>query len=58
MIIYSVPLLVCLVGLLMYALSQNNPTVKELGRIMFAFGLLATLMSAPQVAAVLRTTGH
>lgn len=36
-------LLVALVGLLMYALSQNAKLV-EIGRISFAFGLLAFLL--------------
>lgn len=42
MIIY-VSLLVALVGLLMYALSANGKLV-EIGRIMFACGLLAFLL--------------
>jgi Na+/phosphate symporter len=36
-------LLVALVGVLMYALS-GNPKLQEIGRIMFAFGLLAFLL--------------
>lgn len=36
-------LLVALVGVLMYALSTNGKLV-EIGRIMFAFGLLAFLL--------------
>lgn len=42
MLIYLAPL-VMLVGLLMYALSAN-PKLAEIGRILFAFGLLVTLM--------------
>lgn len=42
LVIY-IPAIVCLVGLLMYALS-NNSKVQEIGRIMFAFGLLVWLM--------------
>lgn len=38
-----VALVVCIVGLLVYALSAN-PKVSELGRISFAAGLLATLL--------------
>jgi hypothetical protein len=38
-------LLVALVGVLMYALSAN-PKLVEVGRIMFAAGLLAFLLSA------------
>jgi Na+/phosphate symporter len=39
-------LLVCLTGLLMYALSAN-PKLVEIGKIMFAFGLLAFLLVGP-----------
>lgn len=42
MIIY-LSLLVCLIGLLAYALSAN-PKVAELGRLSFAVGLLAFLL--------------
>lgn len=35
--------LVCIVGLLIYALSDTK--VAEIGRIAFAFGLLVTLLS-------------
>jgi len=38
-------LLVALVGVLMYALSVN-PKLAEIGRIMFAFGLLAFLLGS------------
>jgi hypothetical protein len=38
-------LLVALVGVLMYALSAN-PKLVEIGRIMFAAGLLAFLLGA------------
>jgi len=37
-------LLVSVIGLVVYALS-NNPKVMELGRIAFAFGLLAFLLT-------------
>jgi len=36
-------LLVAVVGVLMYALS-SNPKLQEIGRISFAFGLLAFLL--------------
>ena len=42
MIIY-LPLLICLVGLLMWFLA-TNPKVSECGRIMFWTGLLAFLL--------------
>ncbi len=44
-------LLVCLVGLLMYALSAN-PKLQEIGRISYFAGLLAFLL---QVAPVWKT---
>lgn len=40
-----VPLLVCLAGALLYALSSNGK-VSELGRIAFAVGLLWTVYEA------------
>ena len=42
MFVAIIPLLVCIVGLLMYALSANTK-VAEIGRIMFWTGLLVTL---------------
>lgn len=45
-----IPLLCALVGVLMYALSAN-PKLQEIGRIMFAFGLLVFLFQlGPQWA--------
>jgi hypothetical protein len=38
-----IPLLIALVGVLLYALAAN-PKVSEIGRIMFWTGLLATLL--------------
>lgn len=49
-----VSLLVALIGLLMYALSAN-PKLQEIGRIMFAFGLLAGLLQLPGAVNVLPT---
>ena len=43
MLIILLPLLVCLVGLVVYALA-SNPKAAELGRLMFAAGLLVTLL--------------
>lgn len=48
MIIY-LPLLVCLIGLILYFAVRNNGELKEVGRICFAFGLLVFL---------LEVTGH
>jgi len=41
-LISSLPLLLALVGVLLYALS-SNPKVTEIGRLMFACGLLVSL---------------
>ena len=49
-----IPLLVALIGVLMYALA-TNPKVQEIGRIMFFCGLLVTLFEvAGHVISVLR----
>jgi Na+/phosphate symporter len=45
-------LLVSLVGLVVYAIS-TNPKAVEIGRIMFAFGLLVFLLAFQRVVAVL-----
>jgi len=45
MIITYIPLLVCIVGLLMFALSEN-PKIGPIGKDMFWVGLLVTLASA------------
>ena len=52
MLIY-LSLLVAIVGLLMYALSAN-PKVSDIGRIMFAAGLLAFLFTGGQIMAGLK----
>ena len=44
--IVFLPLLVALVGVLVYALS-TNPKVAEMGRIAFFCGLLAFLLAGP-----------
>jgi SpoU rRNA methylase family enzyme len=43
MLISVLPLVVLILGLLMYALA-TNAKVQEMGRIAFAFGLLVSLM--------------
>ncbi len=48
MVIVFLPLVVCIVGLLMYALSAN-PKLVEIGRLMFLAGLLALLFQGPEV---------
>jgi hypothetical protein len=49
-----VSLLVALIGVLMYALSAN-PKLQEIGRIEFAFGLLAFLLRVgPEVVSLFR----
>lgn len=50
MIIY-LPLLIAIIGLLMYALSAN-PKVVEIGKIMFWTGLLAFLLGGGAIHAV------
>lgn len=52
MIIY-LPLLVAIVGVLMYALSAN-PKLAEIGRLMFACGLLAFLLESSKLLTVVR----
>ena len=44
--IILLPLLICVVGLMMYALAAN-PKLVEVGRMMFWVGLLAFLLSGP-----------
>lgn len=44
LIITVIPLLVAIIGLLIYALAAN-PKVAECGRLMFACGTLVTLWS-------------
>ena len=39
--------LIMLVGLLLYAFAVN-PKVQEIGRIMFAFGLLGLILQSPE----------
>ena len=55
MFVASVPFLVLLVGLLMFALSKpgGNPDVKEIGRIMFFCGLLVALFGLPHMVHLL-----
>jgi hypothetical protein len=50
MIIY-LPLLIAIIGLLMYVLS-SNPKIVEVGRIMFWTGLLAFLMGGGAIHAI------
>lgn len=49
--VITLDLLVLLVGLLMYVLSKE-PKINEIGRIMFAFGLLALLLGADKIVAL------
>jgi len=51
MLIY-LPLFVAIVGLVIYAIS-SNPKAAEVGRIMFAFGLLVFLLH-PEALRVIR----
>lgn len=45
--------IVCLVGLVIY-LAATNPKVAEVGRIMFAFGLLVGLLGVHELGHLLR----
>ena len=47
------PLLIALIGVLMYALCAN-PKLAEIGRLMFGCGLLAFLLQAHQIVTVLK----
>jgi hypothetical protein len=50
-------LLVCLVGLLMYLLSNQNAKAMRIGEIMFFCGLLVSLFNlAPEVVKLWPTT--
>lgn len=51
--IVLLPLLVALIGLLMYALSAN-PKLVEIGRIMFWTGLLAFLISSREMLTLVK----
>lgn len=44
MLIITLSLLICVLGLIIYMATKTNAELKEVGRIMFAFGLLAFLM--------------
>jgi hypothetical protein len=55
MIIY-LPLLISIIGLLMYVLA-SNPKIVEIGRIMFWTGLLAFLMGGGAIHATQGKTG-
>jgi hypothetical protein len=44
MLIY-LPEIICLIGLVLYTLDPIHPKVQECGRIMFAFGLLVSLLN-------------
>jgi len=56
MVIYSIALLVALVGVLLYALATHGKVV-EIGRIMFWTGLLGFLINGvPHFATALSTT--
>lgn len=52
-----ISVLVALIGLLMYALSAN-PKLQEIGRIMFAFGLLAALLQFGGASTSVLPTGR
>lgn len=43
-VIALLPILVCIIGLLLYVLPLTNPKVTEVGRLAFFAGLLITLL--------------
>jgi Na+/phosphate symporter len=45
--------LIMIIGLLIYALSKD-PKVQEIGRIMFAFGLLGVILQAPEAIKLMK----
>lgn len=49
--IISIQLLVLIVGLIMYVLGKDAK-IQEIGRIMFAFALLAILLGAEQIVKI------
>jgi SpoU rRNA methylase family enzyme len=49
-------LLVAVVGVLMYALA-SNPKLSEIGRLAFAMGLLAFLITAPHSDKLVKVLG-
>lgn len=51
--IVILPVLILLIGLLMYALCVN-PKLEEIGRIMFAMVLLAFLLTSDKIVTLLR----
>lgn len=51
--VISLVMLVLVVGLLMYVLAKDSK-IQEIGRIMFAFGLLALLLGADKVVGLIR----
>lgn len=55
--IILMPLLIALIGVLMYALA-GNPKLQEIGRIMFFCGLLVTLFHSGGVVSLLGATGR
>lgn len=55
--VLALPLIVCIVGLLIYILSAT-PKIAEVGRLMFWVGLLAMLLGAGPYVSELVVRGH
>lgn len=49
-----VPLIVMVVGLLVFLYADKLPSVKEVGRLMFAVGLLVLLLTWPHSQVVVK----
>ena len=59
MLVIGIAVLVCIIGLFMYMRNPAPPSdgkVAEVGRIMFAFGLLALLLQSPEIITLIK--GH
>lgn len=57
--IVLIPLAVCLIGVVMFLISKNNPDAKEIGKTMMWTGMLVTLLQVgPQVAKLFPAGGH
>jgi Na+/phosphate symporter len=53
MTLVLIPIVVCVLGLVLYLLA-SNPKAQEVGRLMFFCGLLVVLFAAPHGQVVIR----
>jgi hypothetical protein len=52
MYIYLTPLVVAIIGVVIYVLATTNAKAAEIGRILFWTGMLAFLLGAPHLVGV------